>query len=72
MRAVPLLTRRSSLRVDSWVRILPSRGNVTCLRSASTRMVPVVNRHARRARCLDLRRGIPIRLPLRLPCLDFA
>ena len=31
MRAVPASSRRASLRVDSWVRMTPSRGRVTVL-----------------------------------------
>jgi hypothetical protein len=67
MRAVPCSSRRASLRVDSWVLTTPMRGSWTCLRSASTRMAPVVKRQATRARRFLLRRGKPTGRPLRRP-----
>ncbi len=69
---MPAAIRRWSLRAFSWVRIMPNLGSVTCRRSGSTRIVPVVNRHDSLARRLDLRRGIPTGLPLRMPCLDLV
>ena len=57
IRAVPASMRRASLLVDSWVRTAPSRGSVTWRRSASIRIIPVVNRTAGFGR--DLNRGNP-------------
>jgi hypothetical protein len=62
-----LLSRRASLRVDSWVLSRPSLGSTTWCRSGSTRIAPVVNRHASRARPLRLNRGKPTRGPARVP-----
>lgn len=42
--AVPAAIRRCSFRVDSCALIVPRTGSVTCLRSSSKRIVPVVNR----------------------------
>lgn len=53
--------RLSSFRVDSCVLSVPSRGSVTCFRSGSTRMVPVVNRTDGMDFRLDLKRGKPTR-----------
>src|SRR5260370_23346097 len=69
-RARPSAIRRWSLRVDSWVLIVPSTGRVTCLRSGSTRMAPVVNRIAGVALRLDLNRGKAALGPLRVPARD--
>jgi len=42
-RAVPFSSRRASLRVGSWVRIMPSRGNVTA--APAQRITPAENRN---------------------------
>lgn len=70
IRAVPASIRRASLRVDSCALIRPSRGSVMWWRSASTRIVPVVNRTDLPARCLDLNRGNPTGAPARSPRRD--
>ena len=70
IRAVPASIRRASLRVDSWLRTAPSRGNVMWRRSASHRMTPVVNRTERGARAV-LNRGKPAARPARSPFRDF-
>src|SRR5215212_2853376 len=67
MRAVRCSTRRASFRVDSWVRTLPSRGNVTWCRSGPTRIAPVVNRQVSGARPRFLKRGNPTLAPFRRP-----
>lgn len=61
--------RRASFRVDSCVRMRPSRGRVTWWRSASTRMAPVVNRQDSAPLPFRLRLGKRIRGPARCPCL---
>ena len=43
MRAVPLASLRASLRVDSWLRTVPSRGSVTVV--PAHRMTPAPNRN---------------------------
>jgi hypothetical protein len=43
------------------------RGRTTCVRSDSTRIAPVVNRHDGRVRCLGLNLGNPIGRPARRP-----
>src|SRR6266508_5814914 len=53
----------------SWVLTRPSLGRVTWWRSGSTRMVPVVNRQASRARPFLLNLGNPARPPWRRPAL---
>jgi hypothetical protein len=70
--AVPFSMRRASLRVGSWILILPSRGKVTCLRPGSTLIVPVVKVNFRAAVRLDLNRGKPMRGPMRVPSRDDA
>ena len=67
IRAVPASKRRASLRADSCSFNRPSRGSTTCLRSGSTRIVPVVNRTLGVVRCLALKRGNPTFRPARLP-----
>ncbi len=69
-RARPSAILRCSLRVDSWVLIVPSTGRVTCLRSGSTRMTPVVNRTAGVVFRLALNRGKATLGPLRVPARD--
>ena len=59
IRAVPVSRRRASLRVDSCVLIVPTLGKVTCCRSVSTRITPVVNRTLGVVR----RRAFPAREP---------
>jgi hypothetical protein len=67
---VPACRRRASLPADSCSLIVPSRGSVTCLRSASTRITPVVNRNAARAARPDLNLGNPTRRPARRPARE--
>ncbi len=43
IRAVPAASRRASLRVDSWVRMTPSRGQVTGV--PMQLIAPVLNRN---------------------------
>jgi hypothetical protein len=70
IRAVPPARRRWSLRVFSWVRIVPSRGRVTWRRPGSIRITPVVNRTVGVLLRRDLNRGNPIFGPVRLPVRD--
>jgi len=72
IRAVPVSRRRASLRVDSCVLIVPTLGKVTCLRSVSTRITPVVNRTLGVVRRRALKRGNPTVRPARLPDLESA
>lgn len=72
IRAVPVSSRRASLRVDSCVLIMPTLGKVTCLRSVSTRITPVVNRTLGAVRRRTLKRGNPTLRPARLPHLESA
>jgi len=72
IRALPRSTCRASLRVDSYVRTVPTRGSFTCRRSPSIRPnAPVVNRHDNPAR-LPLNRGNRTVGPRRLPARDAA
>ena len=66
IRAVPVSRRRASLRVDSCVLIVPTLGKVTCLRSVSTRITPVVNRTLGVVRRRAVKRGNPTVRPARL------
>jgi hypothetical protein len=68
MRAVPASRRRASLRVDSCVRIVPSRGSVTAL--AAQRITPVPNRNESRHLPRFLNFGKPSLRPLRSPFFD--
>src|SRR3982075_1756526 len=72
IRAVPVSRRRAGLRVDSCVLIVPTLGKVTCLRSVSTRITPVVNRTLGVVRRRPLKRGNPTVRPARLPDLESA
>jgi hypothetical protein len=63
MRARPLTTSRSSLRVFSLDRSLPITGTVRWRRSGSRRIAPVVNRTRPRSRWRALKRGNPTRAP---------
>jgi hypothetical protein len=65
MRAVPSSILRDSLRVDSCVAIVPSRGSVTV--RPVHRMTPVQNRKESLLLPRRLNRGNPSFLPLRLP-----
>ena len=68
MRADPASRRRASLRVDSWVLMVPSRGRVTVV--PVQRIVPVENRNESRHRPRFLNLGNPSLRPLRWPFLD--
>ena len=70
MRAGPFSSRRASLRVDSWVAMVPSRGSVTVL--PAQRSTPVLNRNESRHFPRFLKWGNPSRRPLRSPFLDFT
>lgn len=72
IRAVPASRRRASLRVDSCVLIMPTLGKVTCLRSVSTRITPVVNRTLGMVPRRVLKRGNPTLRLARLPAWEFA
>jgi hypothetical protein len=65
IRARPSAIRRASFRVDSCVLIEPNRGNLTCRRSSSRRIVPVVNRVDGVCLRRDLNPWKPTRRPLR-------
>ena len=68
MRAVPASIRRPSLRVDSWVRIVPSRGRVIVVPAQP--IAPVLNRNASLHLPRFLNRGKPSRFPFRWPFFD--
>ncbi len=68
MRAVPAASLRASLRVDSWVRIVPSRGSVTVVPAQPIAPVPNRNESLHLPRFLN--RGKPSRLPFRCPFFD--
>ena len=70
MRARPLANSRSSLRVFSCTRTVPTRGRVTCRRSGSTRMAPVVKVTRSRSRPFFANRGNPALFPARFPARD--
>ena len=68
IRAVPAVRRRASLRVDSQVRMTPSRGKVTVV--PVQLIAPVLNRNESRHRPRFLTRGKPSRWPFRCPFLE--
>lgn len=72
IRMFPASARARRWEASSWRRTVPILGRVICLPSGSIRIVPVVNRQVRRAFRFDLKRGMPILRPLRLPLFDFA
>ncbi len=68
MRAVPFSSLRASFRVDSWVRMVPSRGSVTVV--PEQRITPVPNRNESLHFPRFLAFGNPSRLPFRRPFFD--
>jgi hypothetical protein len=65
--AVPASALRESLRVDSWVPIVPSLGKVIRRRSGSTRIAPVLKENFFTAPVFVLNGGNPSFGPLRDP-----
>ena len=68
IRAVPFSSLRASFRVDSWVRMVPSRGSVTVV--PEQRITPAPNRNESLHFPRFLAFGNPSRLPFRRPFFD--
>ena len=68
--ARPLPISRCSRRVFSCTRTVPTLGRVTCRRSGSTRIAPVVKVTRSRSRPFFANLGNPTRLPWRVPARE--